>query len=154
MIGDKYMPEFDKQALEHLKKLCRIDCGGEEEADILHSLKRILEFVRELDEVPTENVKSCNYLTNGLPNNWREDVSEMAMPRDQFLANAPDKIAGMIRVPPVLKRNEKSPPSISSRTKRCIQKRRGYCGGDCRAFPQADRKAWEDAWRILNCFRP
>jgi len=98
------MADFDKPTLEHLKKLCRIDCEGEEEEDILKSLKRTLEFVAQLDEVHTEKTKPCNYVTNGMSKNkWREDVAGTLFTREQFLANAPDQIAGMIRVPPVLK---------------------------------------------------
>ena len=97
------MAEFDKHALEHLKKLCRIDCGGEEEADILNSLKRILDYVEELKAVATEDTKPCQYVTSESKNRWREDISAKEMSRDQFLANAPDQIAGMIRIPPVLK---------------------------------------------------
>jgi len=97
------MAGFDKQALDHLKKLCRIDCSEEEEADILKSLNRILEFVAKLDEVQTEE-KPCSYVLNGMAKNrWRDDEPQMALPREQFLSNAPDQIAGMIRVPPVLK---------------------------------------------------
>jgi aspartyl-tRNA(Asn)/glutamyl-tRNA(Gln) amidotransferase subunit C len=98
------MAEFDKQALDHLKKLCRIDCSAEEEADILKSLKRILEYVKQLDEVETSKTAPCNQVQNGMARNrWREDVPHTAMSREKFLANAPDQIAGMIRVPPVLK---------------------------------------------------
>lgn len=96
---------FDKQALEHLKKLCRIDLNEEEEVDILKSLNRVLDYVKQLDEVSAEKTKPCSYVSNGMvKNRWREDLPQDTMPRDQFLANAPDQIAGMIRVPPVLKR--------------------------------------------------
>ena len=98
------MANFDKQALEHLKKLCRIECEEHEEADILKSLKRVIEYVEQLDEVPTGEAKACNHVLNGMTRNrWREDVPEAMLTREQFLANAPDQIAGMIRVPPVLK---------------------------------------------------
>ncbi len=98
------MPDFDKQTLAHLKKLSRIECDPEEEEDILMSLKRVLEFVKQLDEVKTEKTKPCNSVLNGMAGNrWREDVPKTSLSREQFLANAPDQIAGMIRVPPVLK---------------------------------------------------
>lgn len=98
------MADFDNQTLAHLKKLCRIDCDEEEEADILQSLKRILAYVEQLDEVQTEKTKPCSYVQNGMSRNrWREDLPESLLTREQFLANAPDQIAGMIRVPPVLK---------------------------------------------------
>lgn len=98
------MADFDKQTLAHLKKLSRIECDPEEEEDILGSLKRVLEYVKQLDEVKTEKAKPWNSVLNGMAGNrWREDVPENLLSREQFLANAPDQIAGMIRVPPILK---------------------------------------------------
>jgi aspartyl-tRNA(Asn)/glutamyl-tRNA(Gln) amidotransferase subunit C len=98
------MADFDKQSLDHLKKLCRIECDEGEDADILKSLKRILEYVEQMNEVATDDAKPCNYVLNGMgKNRWREDTPALPLNRDTFLANAPDQIAGMIRVPPILK---------------------------------------------------
>lgn len=98
------MANFDHQTLEHLKKLCRIECSEEENQDILVSLSRVLEYVEQLKEVDTANTKTCRYVLRGmLKNQMREDEVKDLLPRDQFLANAPDQIGGMIRVPPVLK---------------------------------------------------
>jgi len=98
------MAQFDSQALEHLKKLCRIDCTPEEDVELLDSLKRVLDYVGQLNEVNTEGVKTCRYvLRSMLKNQMREDEVKDLLPREQFLANAPDQIGGMIRVPPVLK---------------------------------------------------
>lgn len=95
---------FDRHALEHLKKLCRIDLEPEEEADLLNSLKRILEYIEQLDEVNTEGVQPCSYVLRGMiENTWREDVPSVGLSREQFLDNAPDQIAGMVKVPPILK---------------------------------------------------
>ncbi len=98
------MANFDHQTLEHLKKLCRIECTAEENEEILANLSRVLEYVEQLKEVNTENTKTCRYVLRGmLRNRMREDQVKEVLPRDQFLANAPDQIGGMIRVPPVLK---------------------------------------------------
>lgn len=98
------MANFDHQALEHLKKLCRIECTEEENRDILDSLSRILEYVAQLDEINTEGTKTCRYVLRGmLRNQMREDEVKDLLPREKFLANAPDQIGGMVRVPPVLK---------------------------------------------------
>lgn len=98
------MADFDHQTLEHLKKLCRIECTAEENEDILANLSRVLEYIEQLKEVNTENTKTCRYVLRGmLRNRMREDEVKDILPRDQFLANAPDQIGGMIRVPPVLK---------------------------------------------------
>jgi Asp-tRNA(Asn)/Glu-tRNA(Gln) amidotransferase C subunit len=38
-----------------------------------------------------------------LKDQMREDEIKDLLPRDQFLAGAPDQIGGMVRVPPVMK---------------------------------------------------
>ena len=81
-----------------------MDLSKEEEADILHSLGRILEHVAKLGEIDTKGVPPCSYvLSEMLKNQVREDIAQDPMSRDVFLANAPDQIGGMIRIPPVLK---------------------------------------------------
>ena len=98
------MSKFNEKTLENLKKLCRIDCTQEEDADIAHSLGRVLEYVEQLKEVDTTGVASCNYvLQSMLKNLMREDEVKEILPREQFLSNAPDQIGGMIRTPPVIK---------------------------------------------------
>lgn len=104
IICKYFMADFDKKTLDHLKKLCRIDLDSDEEADILRSLKRVLEYVDQLDEVKAEKTRPCSHVLNGMARNrWREDVPVTNLSREEFLSNAPDQIAGMIRVPPVLK---------------------------------------------------
>lgn len=98
------MSNFDHQTLEHLKKLCRIDCTEEENRDTLESLPRILAYAAQLNEVNTDQTKTCRYVLRGMMRNqMREDEVKDLLPREQFLSNAPDQIGGMIRVPPVLK---------------------------------------------------
>lgn len=98
------MANFDHQTLEHLKKLCRIECTEEENSEILNNLARLLEYTDQLHEVNTEGTKTCRYVLRGmLKNRMREDVVKDLLPREAFLGNAPDQIGGMIRVPPILK---------------------------------------------------
>ena len=90
--------------LDHLKKLCRIDCDAQEEADILNSLNKVLQYIEQLNEVSTEGVKPCNSVLGAMAKKQlRNDEIGECLSREQFLSNAPDQIAGMIRVPPVLK---------------------------------------------------
>ncbi|HLB52993.1 MAG TPA: Asp-tRNA(Asn)/Glu-tRNA(Gln) amidotransferase subunit GatC [Chlamydiales bacterium] len=98
------MSAFDKQTLAHLKKLCRIDCSPEEETILLDKLQRVVDYVGKLDEVDTSGVQPCSFVLRALTKlTLREDIPADLMPREEFLESAPDQIAGMIRVPPVLK---------------------------------------------------
>jgi len=98
------MSQFDSKTLEQLKKLCHIDCEKEEEIDILKSLSRILDYIDQLNEIDTKGIESCNYVLTSMSKKlMREDAVEELLPRERFLANAPDQIGGMVRTPPVLK---------------------------------------------------
>ncbi len=98
------MSHFDHQTLEHLKKLCKIECSPAEGEDILKSLSRVLAYIGHLKEVDTENTATCRYVLRGMSNlTLRKDVPSDPLPREEFLADAPEQIGGMIKVPPILK---------------------------------------------------
>ena len=98
------MAQFDSKALEHLKKLCRIDCDEKEDPILLKDFNRILDYMTQLNEVDTTGIEPCNYVLRSMMNNlMREDTPEELLPRERFLSNAPEQIGGMIRTPPVLK---------------------------------------------------
>ena len=87
-----------------LEKLCRIECSEEEEQDLLDSLTKVLSYIEQLKEVDTEGVPTCRYVLRGmLRNQMRDDVVTDLLLRDKFLADAPDQIGGMIKVPPIMK---------------------------------------------------
>ena len=75
----------------------------EEEVKLLLDLQNILSYVELMNEVDTDNIKPCNHVLEEMFNVDRADVVGEVMPREVFLANAPDKIGGMIRVPPIMK---------------------------------------------------
>lgn len=95
---------FNDQTLAHLKRLCKLECSPEEDQNILDSLTRILDYIAQIDEVEADHVKPCRYVLQGMmKNQMRDDEAKDLLSREQFLANAPDQIGGMIRVPPVMK---------------------------------------------------
>jgi aspartyl-tRNA(Asn)/glutamyl-tRNA(Gln) amidotransferase subunit C len=98
------MSNFDYQTFTNLQKLCRIQCTSAEEAEILRSLTQILEYVAQMNEVDTNGTPPCNYVLKEMANTvLREDIIGDLLPRELFLANAPDQTGGMVRVPPVIK---------------------------------------------------
>lgn len=86
--------EFNK-----LSRLCRISCSEEEKKVFLESLGNILSYIELLQEVNTEGVPPCFTVHETLTNTLREDRPEEPLSRDLFLANAPDSIGGMVKIP-------------------------------------------------------
>lgn len=100
------MQQFDENTLADLEKLCRIQCTPEEKEDILSSLKRALEYIHLLNEVDIQGAPSCNFVLRGmLKRVLREDEVNELLPTELFFSNVPDRIGGLVRVPPVLKKS-------------------------------------------------
>jgi aspartyl-tRNA(Asn)/glutamyl-tRNA(Gln) amidotransferase subunit C len=97
------MADLNKKTIEELSKLSRIGCTEEEQEAILEDLKKILNYVEQLREIDTEHVPPCNHVLDDIVNVTRDDVVGEILKREEFLANAPSHIGGMVRVPPVLK---------------------------------------------------
>ncbi len=101
------MSDLNKKTVHYLADLSRIHCTEEEEEQILEKLKKIVDYVELLQEVDTENVPPCTNVHQEMHNVMRKDevVSDRILPRERLLDNAPDKISGMIKVPPVIKKS-------------------------------------------------
>ncbi len=97
------MAHLDKNMIQYLTGLSRIECTEEEQTNLLKDLENILQYIDLLNEVDTENVAPCNHVLEEVTNVMREDEIGEPLPRKVFLENAPAQIGGMIRVPPVIK---------------------------------------------------
>lgn len=98
-------PMVDKKMVQDLAALCRIQCDDEEQEAILKDFNKILDYMKQLKEVDTEDVAPCDHVIEGMVNVTREDKAGTPMPRRTFLDLAPEEIGGMVRVPPVIKEN-------------------------------------------------
>lgn len=94
----------NKTEFAYLQKLCRIACSEEEEVQIQANLLKVLSYIEQLNEVNTDHVEPVSYVLRALAKKkLREDTPIQEHLKDRFLANAPDQIGGMIRIPSVLK---------------------------------------------------
>lgn len=97
------MAQLDKETIQKLTRLCRIDCTEEEQEALLKDLRKILDYIEQLQEIDTSNIPPCNHVLEGMCNVMREDRIGPVLDREEFLGNAPSHIGGMIRVPPIMK---------------------------------------------------
>ena len=93
---------FSKETVTHLSKLCRISCTEEEIESLTSSIQKIVVHIEQLQELNTEGIEPCYDVIAHEMNILREDVVCNNILREDFLANAPEHIGGMIRVPKVL----------------------------------------------------
>jgi aspartyl-tRNA(Asn)/glutamyl-tRNA(Gln) amidotransferase subunit C len=97
------MEEFDEKELEKLAKLCRIACTEEEKKALYSHIAGVLKYMEQLKEVATEGVEACYRVQETQGSELRPDEVGEILPTEQFLANAPAHVGGMVRVPPVIK---------------------------------------------------
>ena len=98
------MAKVTEESLVHLTKLCRIACSPEKREALLKDFQQIVDYVDQLTAIDTTGVEPCSCVIKGHAQTpLREDVGENTLDRELFLKGAPSSIAGLVRVPTVIK---------------------------------------------------
>jgi aspartyl-tRNA(Asn)/glutamyl-tRNA(Gln) amidotransferase subunit C len=93
--------KIDRESLQKIAHLARLEVKPEEEQSLLESLDNVLTWMEKLNEVDTDGVEPLIHIT-GEVNNWREDASKNTLSRTDALANAPSQDGIYIKVPKVI----------------------------------------------------
>jgi len=99
------MATIDQDTINYLSNLCRIEFNEHERQSLLIDLKKIIGYVEQLNEVDARDVVPCNHVLDETTSAMRDDTVENILSREEFLANAPSHIGGLIKVPTVIKQN-------------------------------------------------
>jgi aspartyl-tRNA(Asn)/glutamyl-tRNA(Gln) amidotransferase subunit C len=97
------MSEINEENVKLLSQLCRIELSAEELVSLSADLKRILTYVGQLQELDVNHLSPHSHIDEQGITSLRPDSVSKHLPKEIFLANAPDQVGGMIRVPPVIK---------------------------------------------------
>lgn len=97
------MSDLNEESVKILSRLCRIEVTDGELQTLFSDLKRILDYVGQLQEVDVNHLSPHSHIEEQTMGSLRDDLVGEHLPREVFLANAPDQVSGMIRVPPVMK---------------------------------------------------
>ena len=93
---------ISKQEVQHIAKLARIELNKEEEEKFQKELSSILDFVKKLDKINTDNVERMGQIT-GLEGVVRNDNNVLKQDfSDKILKQAPNKKSRYIKVPKIL----------------------------------------------------
>jgi aspartyl-tRNA(Asn)/glutamyl-tRNA(Gln) amidotransferase subunit C len=93
--------DLSREQVQWVAHLARLELSDQELDVMTRQLRNILEYVNQLQQVPTEGVEP---MAHPLPiaNVFRPDDSELSLSVDQALANAPARQGDYYRVPAVL----------------------------------------------------
>lgn len=97
------MSDLNEESIKILSKLSRIEITDEEIPALLADLKRVLDYVGELQKVDVSHLSPYSHVEEQGVSSLREDRVGDHLSKEAFLANAPDKVGGMVRTPPVFK---------------------------------------------------
>ncbi len=89
------------QEVEHVARLARLELSGAEKERMRRELDGILSYIDKLRALDTTGVEPTSHAVP-LTNVLRDDVEKPSLPRDEMLANAPDRHRELFRVPRII----------------------------------------------------
>jgi len=97
------MKTLTRDDILHVAKLSNLTLTEEEIEKFTPQLSKVVDFISELSEVDTQNVKATSQTTN-LKNVFREDKikSSSVLSQDEALSGSKEKHNGLFKVPAIL----------------------------------------------------
>lgn len=93
--------KLTREEVDHVARLARLHFNEEEAERFREQLSAILTYVEKLGELDTKGVEPTSHVLP-IRNVFREDVMLPSLPREEALANAPDRTEEFYRVPKII----------------------------------------------------
>jgi aspartyl-tRNA(Asn)/glutamyl-tRNA(Gln) amidotransferase subunit C len=87
--------------VEHVARLARLELSAAEKERMRKELDGILSYIDKLRALDTSGVEPTSHAVP-LTNVMRDDIEVASLPRDEMLANAPDRHGELFRVPKII----------------------------------------------------
>jgi aspartyl-tRNA(Asn)/glutamyl-tRNA(Gln) amidotransferase subunit C len=92
---------IERRDVEHVARLARLALTDAELEKMREQLNGILAYIEKLNVLPTEGVEPTAHAVP-LVNVMRDDEPGPCLPRDEALANAPERAGEFFRVPRII----------------------------------------------------
>jgi aspartyl-tRNA(Asn)/glutamyl-tRNA(Gln) amidotransferase subunit C len=92
---------LDKDQVQHIAMLARLEVADDESADMVDKLSRIVDFVDQLSQADTEGVVPMAHPLD-VAQRLRADIVTESDHRDDYQQNAPAVAEGLYLVPKVI----------------------------------------------------
>ena len=92
---------ISREQVEHVARLARIELSPQEQERFLPQLDEILAYFEQLSELNTDAVDTAFHTWNQA-NVLRDDAPRPSLPREDALANAPERTGTAFKVPRVI----------------------------------------------------
>jgi aspartyl-tRNA(Asn)/glutamyl-tRNA(Gln) amidotransferase subunit C len=94
-------PRISPGDVEHVARLARLDLSAAEKERMRTELDGILAYIDKLRALETRDVPPTSHAVP-VTNVMREDEEWPSLPREEMLANAPDRHRDLFRVPKII----------------------------------------------------
>lgn len=95
------MPGISREDVQHVARLARLELSEAELERMRVEMSNILAYMDKLRSLDTRGVEPTSHAVP-LRNVMREDEPRPSLPRDEMLANAPDRAGDFFRVPRII----------------------------------------------------
>ena len=92
---------IQRKDVEHVARLARLALTDAEIERVREQLNGILTYIEKLNELDTSDVEPTSHAVP-LVNVMRDDEAGPCLPREEALANAPDRAGEFFRVPRII----------------------------------------------------
>jgi aspartyl-tRNA(Asn)/glutamyl-tRNA(Gln) amidotransferase subunit C len=92
---------ISREDVLHVARLARLELSEPELERMREQLNSILTYIDRLKELDVTGVEPTSHAVP-MVNVMRDDVVVPSFPRDEMLANAPDRVGELVRVPRIL----------------------------------------------------
>ena len=92
---------IQRKDVEHVARLARLALTDAEIERMREQLNGILAYIEKLNELDTSDVEPTSHAVP-LVNVMRDDEAGPCLPREEALANAPDRAGELFRVPRII----------------------------------------------------
>ena len=92
---------IQRKDVEHVARLARLALTDAEIERMREQLNGILTYIEKLNELDTSDVEPTSHAVP-LVNVMRDDEAGPCLPREEALANAPDRAGAFFRVPRII----------------------------------------------------
>jgi aspartyl-tRNA(Asn)/glutamyl-tRNA(Gln) amidotransferase subunit C len=100
-MSEEIMTKITIEEVEHVAHLARLTFDEEQKKRLAEQLARILDYIGQLNELDTEDVKPTSHVIP-VKNVVRPDAAIPSLTRDEALANAPSSVDGLFEVPKIV----------------------------------------------------
>jgi len=99
---------LDKKTLERLAKLARIEINEKQEEKLLKDMRNIIGYIKELEDLGTDNVEPLDGGTENknVFNSDDESVKKIKFNKEKTTGSFPKKEGDFLKIPPVFENNK------------------------------------------------